>query len=482
MLIKKVQKQMEKQNMISANDRIIVGLSGGADSVCLLFMLRELSKELDFSIEAVHVEHGIRGEESRQDAVFAEELCKAVSIPCQSVSVNVPAFAKAKGLGLEEAARILRYEIFEKIAKEKNAKIALAHHKNDNAETVLFQMVRGSSLSGLCGMQPIRKSETGVIYIRPLLCLHRKEVETFLEQQGQTFCVDSTNQELEYSRNYIRNVILPNLCRINTQAVSHIHETAEYLSEIRDFLNEQLQESWKEVAVVEEDIQLDVWKLKFLHIVLQKEIVYKAIGILAGGKKDISSVHVEQVLELIENQSGRETTLPNGIVAIKENTKIRIFLSNKEREKNVQEIKVSSELLDEIFCKKAPFVLFIGETGQSVEISVFENKDFGVEIPQKTYTKWFDYDKIKDGFCIRTRRSGDYLMYDVFGHRKKLKQYFIDEKIPVTKRDKIMILAKESQVLWVVGGRISEDMKVTEQTKVIIEITIKEEDKYEQGR
>ena len=215
---------------------------------------------------------------------------------------------------------------------------------------------------------------------------------------------------------------------------------------------------------------------------MQKEIVYKAIGILAGGKKDISSVHVEQVLELIENQSGRETTLPNGIVAIKENTKIRIFLLSKKSDKVVQELKISSEQLDEIFCKKAPLVLSVGESGQCVELSVFEKKDFEVEIPQKTYTKWFDYDKIKDGFCIRTRRSGDYLIYDVFGHRKKLKQYFVDEKIPVTKRDKIMILAKESQVLWVVGGRISEDMKVTEQTKAIIEVTIKEEDKYEQGR
>ncbi|MBQ6843271.1 MAG: tRNA lysidine(34) synthetase TilS [Agathobacter sp.] len=477
MLVKKVRKQIEKQHIISTSDRIIVGLSGGADSVCLLLILQKLSVELDFTLEAVHVEHGIRGEESRQDAFFAENLCRELSIPCQSVAIDVPNFAKEQGLGLEEAARILRYQIFEQIAKEKDAKIALAHHKDDNAETILFQMVRGSSLTGLCGMQQVRQSEAGVTYIRPLLCIQRKEIEGFLKQQGQRFCVDSTNQELEYSRNYIRNVILPKLSEVNTQAIAHIHETAEHLSEIRDFLDEQVQLYWEKTTFVDNDILLDVSKLKSLHVVLQKEIVYKAIGMAAGGKKDISSVHVEQVLELFENQSGKETTLPSGVVARKENETIRIFRYDKkdEREYQDQSIVISSEMLEEILNKKKTMSVLYGNTGARIEITAFEKPAFDVEIPRKTYTKWFDYDKIKDGFCIRTRQSGDYLICDVSGHRKKLKQYFVDEKIPVTKRDEMIILAQEKIVLWVVGGRISEHVKVTEQTKAIIEITMKEE-------
>ena len=475
MLFKKVRKQMEKQNTILAGDTIIVGLSGGADSVCLLLLLWNLSRELGFRLEAVHVEHGIRGVESKQDAVFAEELCKGLSIPCQSVAIDVPSFAKEEGLGLEEAARILRYQVFERIAKEKGAKIALAHHKDDNAETILFQLVRGSSLTGLCGMQPVRESETGVTYIRPLLSIERKEIEDFLAQQGQNFCIDSTNQELEYSRNYIRNVILPKLSEINTQAVSHIHETAEHLSEIRDFMKQQVQCCWKDIALVEEDILLDVMKLKALHVVLQKEIIYRAIGMAAGGKKDISSIHVEQVLELLENQSGRECTLPSGVIARKEHERIRIFCAVGMEEKQCTKIEVSAGMLKELLNKKQSLSISIGDAGQKIELSMFKKADFEMEIPRKTYTKWFDYDKIKDGFCIRTRQSGDYLIYDVSGHRKKLKQYFVDEKIPLTQRDEIFILAQENQVLWVVGGRISEDVKVSEHTQMIIEITYKEE-------
>ena len=480
MLVDKVQKQIKKQNMISAKDRIIVGLSGGADSVGLLLVLCELREKLDFSLEAIHVEHGIRGEESRQDASFAEQLCREYQVPCKNISVDVPFFAKEQGLGLEEAARILRYNIFEQIAKEKYAKIALAHHMEDNAETVLFQLARGSSLTGLCGIQPLRESQTGVTYIRPLLGVHREEIERFLADKNQIFCVDSTNQELEYSRNYLRNVILPEFRKINHQVVTHINETAESLSEIRGFLDEQIELYWVQVVTVEKmtgDILLDVPRLKQLHVVLQKELIYRAIGRISGGKKDISSVHVQQVMQLLEQQSGKETSMPNGVVAMKEHATIRLFVSGKKASiiNESPMIEISEAVLKEIYVSGASASINIGNKGQEIKISIFEKTDFEMEIPRKTYTKWFDYDKIKDGFCIRTRQSGDYLIYDVQGHRKKLKQYFIDEKIPVTKRDEIYILAQENQVLWVVGGRISEDVKVTEQTQSIVEITYKEE-------
>ena len=328
MLIDKVQKRIRKQNMISEKDQIIVGLSGGADSVCLFLVLCALREKLNFSLEAVHVEHGIRGEESRQDAAFAEGLCREHQILCHSRAVDVPAFAKAKGLGLEEAARILRYEVFEQVAKEKNAKVALAHHMEDNAETILFQLARGSALTGMCGILPVRKSETGVCYIRPLLGVHRSEIGAVLENHKQSYCMDSTNQELEYSRNYLRNVILPELTTVNHQAVAHINETAESMAEIRGFLDEQVMLHWETVAEIEEkteDILLDVEKIKLLHLVLQKELIYKAIAQISGGKKDISLVHVKQVLQLIEQQSGKSYSLPIGIVGLREHTRIRFF-------------------------------------------------------------------------------------------------------------------------------------------------------------
>lgn len=477
MILEKVRKQIKKQNMIEKNDRIIVGLSGGADSVCLLLVLEKLREELGFSLEAVHIEHGIRGEESRQDAMFSKQLCEMKQIPFYMISLDVPSYAECHGLGLEEAARILRYEAFEQLGKEKSGKLALAHHMEDNAETILFQLVRGSVLSGLCGIRPVRTSEKGLTYIRPLLCLYRKEIERFLEQDAQDYCIDSTNQTLEYSRNYLRHRVIPELENINTQAVSHINETAGYLSEIRDYIEVQVQRYWEEISTVDKGVVLDITKLENLHVVLQRELIYKAIGILAGGKKDISAVHVEQVLSLLTNQSGREISLPSGVRARKEHNNIRFFCVNvkDENDDKLESVEISQELLEQLKNTTKPIELCFGEKKQRITINVLKNTFEEGEIPLKTYTKWLDYDKIKTGFCIRTRQSGDYLIYDNLGHRKKLKQYFVDEKIPISKRDEILLLAQEHQVIWVVGGRMSEYAKVTEQTRTLIEITYKEE-------
>ncbi len=478
MILEKVQKHIKEQNMIEEGDHIIVGLSGGADSVCLLLMLHGLQKVFGFSLEAVHVEHGIRGEESKADAAFSKALCKEKQIVFQEFSVDVPAYAKSHGLGLEEAARILRYEVFEQLGKDKKAKVALAHHMEDNAETILFQLARGSMLSGLCGIRPVRKSECGLVYIRPLLCLHREEIEDFLKQESQNYCVDSTNQELEYSRNYLRHHVLPAFAQVNSQAIAHINETAGYLSDIRDFLEEQVDSFWQQIAIVEKDIVLDASKLKNFNKVLQREFIYKAIAILAGGKKDISSAHVQQVLRLFEHQSGREISLPNGVRVRKEYETFRFYSLQEESKDCLKEIFVSQELLEQMIKTGETMVFCFGNSGRQVQIAVCSHSD-REEIPRKTYTKWLDYDRIKNGFCIRSRQSGDYLIYDALGHRKKLKQYFVDEKIPITKRDEMILLAQENQVLWVVGGRMSEHVKVTEKTHTRIEITYKEEASYE---
>ena len=469
----KIQKNIVELNMVSPGDKVLVGVSGGADSVCLLLALDVLKKEMDFSLEVIHVEHGIRGEESRKDAEFVVDLCKRMQVVCHTESVDVPAYCKETGLGTEEAARILRYQVFSKLALEKGAKVALAHQMEDNAETILFQMARGSSLAGLCGMQPIREDENGVCYIRPLLCLHRKEIEGFLQTHGMGYRVDSTNQELDYTRNYIRNVILPDLAKVNEQVVAHMNMTAAHLSEVKEYMDQEVNNVWKEVAAVEEDITLDVKKLLGLHKAMQKEIVYKAIAKAVGGKKDITSTHVSDLLVLCHNQSGKELTLPNGVVARKEYEKIRLFVSNKKSDVQNGEcvFSVSGEMLEKCLRIGESMMLNIGETGEQISYRIFERQEETLEIPRKTYTKWLDYDKIKQGFCIRTRRSGDYFISDALGHRKKLKQYFIDEKIPLAEREKKWLLTRDSEVLWMIGGRISEHIKVSQKTKYIFEIT-----------
>lgn len=467
----KVQKMLEEFHMVSAGDTVLVGLSGGADSVALFLVLSELAKTMDFSLEAVHVEHGIRGEESRRDAEFVEELCKKFYVPCQIHHVDVPAFSAEKGLGLEEAARILRYQIFSQLAMEKNAKLALAHHQEDNAETILFQMVRGSSLSGLCGMQPVRMDEKEVCYIRPLLGVRRAEIEQFLQERGQDYCIDSTNIELEYSRNFLRGQVLPALEQINERAVEHMNQTASHLSEVREYLDVETEKVWSRVATVEEQIILDAKLLMELHVVMQRQIAYKAIVCMANQKKDITSTHVEALLALCKGQSGKRITLPYGITAWKEFDRVHIAVCAAECVECQQVYEVGKELLEDCLTLGKAFSFSIGAGKETLSFRAFAAGDESLEIPRKTYTKWFDYDKIKKGFCIRTRRSGDYFISDALGHHKKLKQYFIDEKIPMAEREKKWLLVQDAQILWLVGGRISEHIKVTQETKYILEIT-----------
>lgn len=471
-MLQKVQKYIEELNMISSGDRILVGVSGGADSVCLLLFLYTLYREKDVSLEAVHVEHGIRGEESRQDAAFVEKLCQRMNIPCQIVTVDVPTYSQENGLGLEEAARILRYEAFVRLAKEKHAKIALAHHMEDNAETILFQMIRGSSLTGLCGMQPIRRDMDGICYIRPLLKVHRKEIEDFLMSHDMEFRVDSTNQELDYSRNYLRKVVVPALTEVNVQAVSHMNETAAKLLEIKDFLDSETEKHWAECQEkTSKGIALDTKKLFGLHPVIQRELLYRAIAEAAGSRKDIGAVHVEALKELCENQSGKEIYLPYGIRARKEYEKIWL-LHKKDKELSEKEsYLVERDVLQRCLEQGTVVSIPIGEKGEQISLRVFPIEGKSKEFPKNSYTKWMDYDKIEDGFCIRTRKSGDYFICDENGHRKKIKQYFVDEKIPASQREEIWLLTQEHLVLWAVGGRMSEHTKITSDTKSVIEIT-----------
>ena len=471
---REVQKRMEELHMIEPGDRVLVGVSGGADSVCLLLLLSMLQQDMSFSLEVIHVEHGIRGEESQEDAAFVEGLCRRYQIPCHMVAVDVPAYCAETGIGTEEAARILRYEVFERLAIEKEAKVALAHHQEDNAETILFQMVRGSSLTGVCGMQSVRESENGVQYIRPLLPMRRADIEAFLQEKSEKWCEDSTNTDIAYSRNFLRAKVLPDLTKVNARAVEHINQTAEHLAEVKCYLDAETERVWKTLVQNEDRLILNAGALLELPKVLQRQVVHKAIVHVAGRSKDITSVHVENLLDLCKGQSGKAISLPYDIMASKEFDKV--YMERSDRSliadgEDACEIGVSRELLEECLKEEKLVSLKIGSSNERITLRVFPRDEETSEIPRKAYTKWLDYDKIKDGFCIRTRRSGDYFISDTLGHRKKLKSYFIDEKIPLSERDKKWLIAQESKVLWLVGGRISEDIKVSPKTNYVFEIT-----------
>lgn len=475
---KKIQIFLEKYHMIEPGDHIIAGLSGGADSVCLLLVLKDLQATIDFELTAVHVEHGIRGGESLRDAAFAEKFCREQQIPFLMFSVDAPKKAGESHQTLEEAARELRYDCFNQACRSCGGnKIAVAHHGDDCAETMLFHLSRGTGIRGLCGISPVRDGavepaagEISYPVIRPLLGVVRGEIEQFLMERGQTYCTDSTNDDTSLTRNRIRSKILPELSDINPQTVQHMVRTAGYLEEICDFLDTAAWEAGKEWVICSyereriQEIRISAEGFTGLHPVLQKNLIHRLLGEIAGSRRDITALHIDAVCSLFKTGVGKSLSLPYGILAKKEYDVVALL--RQENMRGLREKNVIEE-------KTLPIP---GETVWNdclhIRTEIFQYDGKIEKIPQKTYTKWFDYDKIKNTVQLRTRRPGDFFQVDESGGHKKLKNFLIDAKVPQEQRNKIPLLAEGSHILWAVGYRISEAYKVTQKTKRILSICV----------
>ncbi|MEE1444056.1 MAG: tRNA lysidine(34) synthetase TilS [Blautia sp.] len=441
---------IEKYNMIEAGSQVIVGISGGGDSVCLLFLLSRYQKRRPFHLLGIHVNHGIRGQEALRDQEYAKKLCERLGVPFTVYTYSVPAIAQQEKRSLEEAGRMVRRRAFEEKAASlgKKAVIALAHHENDNAETVLHNLIRGTKAAGMGGIRPIQEIGEGVAYIRPLLKVTREEIETYLRQQQISWMTDSTNQELEYTRNRIRHRIIPEMEKINPKAVSHIAQAADTFQAIEEYLTGQADMLYREYVEQREN---GYWIRKELFLekeLMQSYVIRMVLEQAADKKQDLTAFHVESILSLGKGRTGASVSLPGGVLA--------------------------SQVYGDLYVR-------LPDSGEAplkeleLEIFPWENQ----QIPEKTYTKWFDYDKIKSSLEIRHRKPGDFLTITDTGGRKKLKDYFIDCKIPREEREKVTLLAEGSHILWVVGYRISQYYKVTSQTKTVLKVHVKGVDKDE---
>ena len=313
---------------VGEKERILVGLSGGADSVALLIILNSLKERLNIELFAVHVEHGIRGEESVRDMDFSIKFCERMGIYVRVFRENVPAISGENGLGYEEAARHIRYRDFKLAADEMGCDcVAVAHHANDQCETVLFHIVRGSSVSGAAGMRYEGRIE-GMRIIRPLLCLKREEIERYLAEREEPFCVDSTNSKTEYDRNKLRVCIVPGLEKINPAAVRHINDFARDAGALSDYIEGVVEAEMQScVQECEGESIVDLQKFETLHMVIKRGIIYNVIAHLRGKKKDITRKYVEEVLKISSGRTGAQVNLGEGICAFREYD--RLILTSK---------------------------------------------------------------------------------------------------------------------------------------------------------
>lgn len=479
-MIQKVIHYVEQYQMLQPDDVVAAGVSGGADSVCLLFLLKKLQERITFRLLVVHVNHGIR-KEAGEDEAYVRSLCDHWKLPFFAVHADVTALAKEQGISSEEAGRNLRYESFEEILKQEapaewemgKAKIAVAHNQNDRAETMLFHLFRGTGLSGLCSIPPVR----GHI-IRPLLCLQRSEIEAILAAEGLSYCIDCTNVEDTYTRNKIRNHLFPYITEdIAPAAIQNMNRTAELLSDAKDYLQEETGKALERVRLQEENgIHLNIDALLKEPPFLQSQVLMLALEKLVPGRKDITAAHIHAMQELCKTSGSKSLNLPYGILVRKEYRRLIIEPNPQGINSESMELIVDQESLQEISATgisvtEIPGSYPLGSVG-TLEFSTFSyEKD--APIPQNQCTKWFDYDKIKKSMVIRKRQPGDYLtINDALAH-KSLKEYMIEEKISRFQRDDLWILTEDHHVLWVIGHRISSKYKINENTKRILQVQLR---------
>lgn len=437
----KVRKTIAQFDMFPRGAKLIVGLSGGADSVALLHLLHSWQKAEDWQITAVHIHHGLRGEEADEDARFAAQFCASLDIPCMVKRYDVAKEAKLRGLGEEEIGRILRYAAFREAAGGEG-RIAVAHHRKDQAETILMRLCRGTGLTGLTGMSPVREN-----ICRPLLFCGREEIEEYCLENHLPWREDATNRQEKYTRNKLRLRVLPLLEEINPKAVAHIAETTSLLAEEEDFLEQQAQAFFAQVRLpsAPEEIHLSREKLNALHPAMKRRVLRKAMANFL--KTDVSQVQIAALEELLRKETGKSRDFLEGIRA--ENRYEALVLSRKQ------------EKQAEGFCYALPMggEIRIPQGGIGVSVSFTEET---IENAKETCTKVFDYDKIKHTLFCRTRKAGDVIPLQ--NGRKKIKDLFIDEKIPRDRRGSYPLITMGEEVLWVPGLRASAAAEVDEQT------------------
>jgi len=428
---------------VSKEDRIAVGVSGGADSMLLLWGLIDKQKQVGFYFEVINVNHHLRGDASDADSKFVEDFCKKRKIDYKIVDVDVKKLKNDQKFTLEESARVARFDAFKDIMKkDKLNKLFLAHHKNDQAETILMHIFRGSGLSGAVGIK-----NTDTIF-RPLLNLTKDEILKLAKEHGIEFVQDESNADNDYSRNFIRNVVLPQIESVYPKATENIalfgKRCEEVLNYVLSLVDESLIEEKKDEVILNE-------KIFDQKLFIAREYLKKAFGKL-GVFSDIESKHISLIFDLNKCEVNKEISLPHGLIAKKTYGGIKILkISKKENNKIEYEFVKNGEI---IFDNNYKIVTKIVSSDEVV---------YGEGL-------FVDANKISTSAVWRTRRLGDRFSKIGTGS-KKFNDYLTNSKVDFELRDKLPILAANNNVLVVFGDDVSEYVKIDASTDEIVKIT-----------
>lgn len=449
-----------QHDMIRSGEMVVIGFSGGVDSLALLAALYELHPQLDCQLHIAHLDHQLRSD-SASDAEFVERCANSLNLPFTIDKIDIPSLIRQQGQSIEATARTARYDFFASVSKEIGAtKVALGHQGNDQAETVLMNLIRGAALTGLRGILPIRDGK----FIRPLLNFSRTEIEEFVAEQGLHPCEDSSNRDRNFLRNRIRLDLLPLLRReYNLNIQNTLVQNSELLRADSEYLEDVARSALDECLV--EPTTHDVVilnRLTFLrhHPALRRRILRLAICQIQGDMKELAFNHSESMLKLSESKSpNRQLNLPNNLE----------FL----RAYNQLIVQRAISVIDEFECH----VAVPGDNNfpalNSVMTSIIAevSSDGTSYVTDGKFQAVFDVDQIQLPLKIRSRRAGD--RFQPFGMKgtKKVKDVLIDEKIPQRMRKCVPILVSGDEILWVVGHRTSDKCKVSNRTRRFLHLT-----------
>ncbi len=435
---------VERYAMLSHGDRVVVGLSGGADSVCLLSLLCSLREKYSLTLTAAHVNHGIRGDEAKRDEDFCIKLCEKLGVQCEVLHADIPALAKQSGEGLEECGRRVRYEFFNSLCGE-NGKIAVAHNMNDVAETLIFNLTRGTALKGAGSILPVRDN-----VIRPLIDTPRSEIEAYLKENGLTYVTDSTNLENDYARNKIRNLVLPVLTEINPDAVGAMAAFCEGVRNDAAFLDSLADGAFADCV---KDSELDEKKFSRLNASVKGRVAKKYLESLTDA--DVLSKHVEDFLKFSQNGEALQTA--GALRLVKRNGIIKPFEDCAAA--------FSVEFKKENCSVSYPY----GEA----HISIIGKKDLQ-NLNKALAENLIDCDKIADSLKLRSRSEGDAITLKKRGVTKTLKKLFNEAGIEPSKRNTVAILDSGGCAVWVEGFGVNKKFSADGNSEKMLLITLGE--------
>ena len=436
---------IKRYNMLENCDRIVVGLSGGADSVCLLSVLNSLKAEYGFSLVAAHINHGIRGAEAQRDEESCKRLCESLNVPLEILHADIPTLSKQQGIGEEECGRIVRYDFFRSLAGERG-KIATAHNLNDNAETLLLNLVRGAGSKGACGIPPVRDN-----IIRPLIETDRKSIEKYCEENELQYVTDSTNLECEYSRNKIRIKVLPTLCEMNQNAVGALSGFASRMREQETFLESVVNEKY---ALCVKNSVLYEAEFSALDIFLKKRIAGRFLSELSHG--EIEAKHIDDFLRFVGSGKALVTASATEIVS----RDGKIFKKPEQAEQFSVDFSLDDKKVNLPFCE--------------ISIEKYDTKDLQ-NLNKDILDNLIDCDKISNTLILRSRKDGDKFTFSKRRVTKTIKKLFNEDKIPPEVRNRMVILDSDGEVVWLRGYGTNKKFCIGADTKKAIKLNISQE-------